>query len=91
MGLSILSKTPFNYALSRGFWDFKACSKRNVLYDRTHFQQIVEALCDSETTIEVVDRHSYLIYNDDDSLLIQTSHPLVLLFLAACCSMPHIN
>jgi hypothetical protein len=56
--------------LSAGFWDFDECSKRDVLSETKHLPLILGALNDRETRIDSVDPGTFILYGEEQALLI---------------------
>lgn len=75
--------------MNTSFWNFPKSCKYDVLTEERHVHLIHGALCDSNTSIEKVNR-DFLAYGDEEALLIKEpkSPPLRLalsLYHALCC------
>lgn len=57
-------------SLSTGFWCFDDDCKRDVLNEHRHMLVIVDALCDKETCIELVDAGTFILYGEEQALLL---------------------
>ena len=58
------------YILS-SFWEFPPCAKYDELIEGRHDDLIHGALQDSETGIEKIDRHTYILYGKKEALLLR--------------------
>lgn len=53
------------------FWQFDPATKWNVLKEPRHHHLIIAALEDRCTGIERVDRHTYMVYGEEEALLLR--------------------
>ena len=53
----------------RGFWDFKACSKIDVLREDRHSHLLNCAIIDEGTKIQQIKPRTFMIYGEDSALL----------------------
>lgn len=79
--------------MSTSFWNFPKSCKYDVLVEERHIHLIHGALCDPQTRIENLENHDFLVYGDEEALLIKkpTSAPLrlALYLYSALLSLSH--
>lgn len=69
--------------LTNNFWEFPSSSKRNILTIK-HAPIIMEAILDRQTRIDRVDAGLFMLYSEDESLLVKTMDPVLLTLLLFC-------
>jgi hypothetical protein len=69
--------------LVTNFWDFPSSSKRNVLTAK-HAPIICQALEDKQTRIDLVDAGLFMLYSEEESLLVKTTDPIIQTLLLLC-------
>lgn len=66
--------------LSHGWWNFENYSKIDVLKEPRHNHLILQALRDADTRVTVEDG-SYILYAEEEALLININSPALRLLL----------
>lgn len=65
---------------TESFWDFPACSKRDILKDPRHIDVIIAAILCPETQVEF-SGNGIVLYGKESALLVQNASPTTELML----------